>query len=197
MTSYKEPMVRRSGNRLITTSLAISHHFGKKHKNIIQAIEQLECSQSFRELNFKLTSYTTSQNKSLPMYEITRDGFMFLCMGFTGAAAAQWKEKYIAAFNALDEALHQQSISLDALQSELLKARPDWAEMLRYRALGLSAGEIARLIGAGRSTVSRHLRYLRGLGFAVQISPQPRQLAAARRKLVQAEESAAQMPLVL
>lgn len=197
MTSYKEPMVRRSGSRLITTSLAVSHHFGKKHKNIIQAIEQLECSQSFRELNFKLTSYTTSQNKSLPMYEITRDGFMFLCMGFTGAAAAQWKEKYIAAFNALDEALHQQSISLDALQSELLKARPDWAEMLRYRALGLSAGEIARLIGAGRSTVSRHLRYLRGLGFAVQISPQPRQLAAARRKLVQAEESAAQMPLVL
>lgn len=197
MTSYKEPMVRRSGSRLITTSLAVSHHFGKKHKNIIQAIEQLECSQSFRELNFKLTSYTTSQNKSLPMYEITRDGFMFLCMGFTGAAAAQWKEKYIAAFNALDEALHQQSISLDALQSELLKARPDWAEMLRYRALGLSAGEIARLVGAGRSTVSRHLRYLRSLGFAVQISPQPRQLAAARRKLLQAEESAAQMPLVL
>lgn len=83
------------------------------------------------------------------------------------------------------------------LQSELLKARPDWAEMLRYRALGLSAGEIARLVGAGRSTVSRHLRYLRGLGFAVQIAPQPKALAAARRKLVQAEESAAQMSLVL
>lgn len=83
------------------------------------------------------------------------------------------------------------------LQSELLKARPDWAEMLRYRALGLSAGEIARLVGAGRSTVSRHLRYLRSLGFAVQIAPQPRQLAAARARLAQKEEAQAQLALGL
>lgn len=197
MTSYKEPMVRLSGNRLITTSLAVSHHFGKKHKDVLRAIQQLECSKEFNERNFTPVTYQGGNGEKRPAYEITRDGFMFLCMGFTGAAAAQWKEKYIAAFNALDEAVHQQTISLDALQSELLKARPDWAEMLRYQGLGLSAREIARLIGAGRSTVSRHLRYLRSLGFAVQIAPQPKALAAARRKLTQAEESAAQMSLVL
>lgn len=39
------------------------------------------------------------------MYEITRDGFVFLCMGFTGSAAAQWKEKYIAAFNQMEAQL--------------------------------------------------------------------------------------------
>ena len=38
--------------------------------------------------------------------------------------------------------------NITTLQSELLKARPDWAEMLRYRALGLSAGEIVRIIFA-------------------------------------------------
>lgn len=86
--------------------------------------------------------------------------------------------------------------NITTLQSELLKARPDWAEMLRYQGLGLSSREIAKLIGAGRSTVARHLRYLKNLGFAVQIAPQPKALAEARRKLVQAEEAAAQMSLL-
>ena len=103
MTS--QPLVRLSGHRLITTSLAISNHFGKKHAHILRDIEELDCSVAFRESNFGLSSYTSSQNKHLPMYEITRDGFVFLCMGFTGAAAAQWKEKYIAAFNAMEAEL--------------------------------------------------------------------------------------------
>jgi hypothetical protein len=37
------------------------------------------------------------------MYEMTRDGFTFLAMGFTGKEAARWKEAYIAAFNAMAE----------------------------------------------------------------------------------------------
>ncbi len=100
-----QPLVRLSGNRLITTSLAISNHFGKKHIHILEAIRNLDCSNEFRESNFRLSSYTSSQNKKLPLYEITRDGFVFLCMGFTGAAAAAWKEKYIAAFNAMEAEL--------------------------------------------------------------------------------------------
>ena len=89
MTSYKEPMVRRSGNRLITTSLAVSHHFGKKHKDVLRAIQQLECSKEFNERNFTPVTYQGGNGEKRPAYEITRDGFMFLCMGFTGAAAAQ------------------------------------------------------------------------------------------------------------
>jgi hypothetical protein len=37
-----------------------------------------------------------------PAYRITRDGFVFLAMGFTGAKAAQWKEAFMAAFEALE-----------------------------------------------------------------------------------------------
>lgn len=110
MTSYKEPLVRFSGNRLITTSLAVSQHFGKKHQHVLEAIRNLECSPEFGASNFRLSSYTTSQGKSQPMYEITRDGFSFLCMGFTGAQAAAWKEKYIAAFNALAQANTPQAV---------------------------------------------------------------------------------------
>lgn len=125
-----QPLVRLSGNRLITTSLAISNHFGKKHIHILEAIRNLDCSNEFRESNFRLSSYTSSQNKKLPLYEITRDGFVFLCMGFTGAAAAQWKEKYIAAFNAMEADLARR----DAVPS----GSPELAADMRLLAQGMA-----------------------------------------------------------
>jgi hypothetical protein len=42
-----------------------------------------------------------------PAYRMTRDGFTFLCMGFTGAEAARWKEAYINAFNRMEAELQQ------------------------------------------------------------------------------------------
>jgi hypothetical protein len=45
------------------------------------------------------------------MYEITRDGFAFLAMGFTGRKAAQWKETFIAAFNAMEQELLNDQVS--------------------------------------------------------------------------------------
>ena len=98
-------LVHQSGDRLIVTTLEISNHFGKRHDNVMQAIQGLECSNKFRLLNFKECSYNNSQNKVQPMYEITRDGFTFLCMGFTGQQAAIWKERYIEAFNQMEAAL--------------------------------------------------------------------------------------------
>ena len=41
------------------------------------------------------------------MYYITRDGFTFLVMGFTGKVAAKFKEYYINAFNAMEETLRK------------------------------------------------------------------------------------------
>ena len=85
-----------------TTSLKVAEVFGKLHKNVLRSIENLECSEEFRRLNFELTEETVTsgavQRKS-PAWEMTKDGFMFLVMGFTGKKAAQIKEAYINAFN--------------------------------------------------------------------------------------------------
>lgn len=111
-------LIHQSGDRLFVTSLEISNHFAKQHKDVLKAVDNLECSQEFRRRNFAPSSYNNSQNKAQPMYEITRDGFVFLCMGFTGAQAAVWKERYIEAFNQMETALrgglpaHQQQLSL-------------------------------------------------------------------------------------
>ena len=184
MTSYKEPLVRLSGDRLITTSLAVSQHFNKKHQHILEAIRNLECSPEFGASNFRLSSYTTSQGKQLPMYEITRDGFSFLCMGFTGAQAAAWKEKYIAAFNAMEQELQQPASRLETHMAQLAAGmntllaqnrmvhkyiallemnqkgrrrikREDEAIILRLRDEGLSQADIARLLRISATAVNR------------------------------------------
>ena len=46
--------------------------FGKNHFDVLDKIEKLECSQEFRGRNFTVSSYQSSQNKELPMYEMTR-----------------------------------------------------------------------------------------------------------------------------
>ncbi len=160
----QQPLVRLSGNRLITTSLAVSNHFSKKHKHVLEAIERLECSREFREPNFRPTSYITSQGKKLPMYEITRDGFMFLCMGFTGAAAARWKEKYIIAFNTLEQSLHQNTVNIEQMQTKLLTAKPLWKKIKRYKQLGLNNVEIAKLTERHKITISKHVREMERFG---------------------------------
>lgn len=55
------------------------------------------------------------------MYYLTRDGFTFLAMGFTGKVAAQFKEAYIKAFDDMEEMLRKQQCTKYA--ERLLKAK--------------------------------------------------------------------------
>ena len=82
----------------------------------MRSIETLECSDNFRQLNFEPSSYKNSQNKEMPEYIITRDGFTFLVMGFTGREAAKFKEEFIRAFVQMEQQLKHQPTS----QAEML-----------------------------------------------------------------------------
>jgi len=105
-----EEFIFTSENTLKTNSLKVADAFGKLHKNILQKIEAIECSDDFRRLNFKLSSIEqkipNGAAKQIPCYEMTKDGLVFLVMGFTGVKAAAIKEAYINAFNILYERLH-------------------------------------------------------------------------------------------
>lgn len=94
---------------ITTTSNQVADHFGKRHDNLLQAIDKLGCSEDFRLLNFQETFQVVATPNGGARTDrevtMTRDGFTILCMGFTGRAAMQWKEKYIAAFNAMERAL--------------------------------------------------------------------------------------------
>ncbi|SDZ93739.1 Rha family transcriptional regulator [Marinobacterium iners] len=86
-------------DQLRTTSLKVAEAFGKQHKDVLRKLDSLDCSSEFTERNFALSEYQDATGRKLPMWEMTKDGFMFLVMGFTGKKAAQVKEQYINAFN--------------------------------------------------------------------------------------------------
>lgn len=101
-------IIRDAGNLWTTTAL-VAEKFGKQHRNVLRAVRNLECSSEFRLRNFAQSSYVNAQGKSQPMYRISRDGFSFLAMGFTGKEAAQWKERFISAFNAMERTLRNRA----------------------------------------------------------------------------------------
>lgn len=82
----------------MTDTLKVAEVFGKRHKNIIQAVKELDCSNEFRRLNFQPSYYLNEQNKRQPKFNMTQDGFTFLVMGFRGKKAAEFKEAYIKQF---------------------------------------------------------------------------------------------------
>ncbi len=102
------PSVQISNDQIITTSTDIAKCFGKHHRNVLRKIESLDCSAEFNVLNFELVEYEDGKGELRPMYRITKDGFVYLAMGFTGAKAAQFKEAYINAFNQMEKQLHEQ-----------------------------------------------------------------------------------------
>lgn len=84
-------------------SLMVAKMFGKDHKNVLRSIKNLDCSQDFWRLNFAPSNYTDDRGKKQPCVMMTRDGFTFLAMGFTGKKAAQFKEAYIKRFNEMEK----------------------------------------------------------------------------------------------
>lgn len=108
-------LVAVENEHAVTTSLRVAEVFGKQHKNVLRDIQNLDCSDDFRKLNFEpshiIKQLPNNGSKKLPMYYITRDGFMFLVMGFTGKTAAKWKEAYIKAFNEMEAKIRAEQMA--------------------------------------------------------------------------------------
>ncbi|WP_215263340.1 Rha family phage regulatory protein [Escherichia coli] len=105
--TLSHPDVTIENGRVVTTSVAIAEFFGKRHDNVLRAIANIECSEKFNALNFEDVTYTDAKGEKRPMYQITKNGFVFLVMGFTGKKAAAFKEAYIAEFDRMEAELRQ------------------------------------------------------------------------------------------
>lgn len=91
--------------RDVTTSLKVAEKFGKRHDGVLRDIENLSCSAEFNLHNFVEISYRDAMNRDQKAYEMTKDGFSFLVMGYTGREAGKFKEDFIRAFNQRDALL--------------------------------------------------------------------------------------------
>lgn len=92
-------------DRIVTDSRTLATTFGKQHRTVLRAFDNLTCSDDFRLHNFVQTHFLDSQGKAHRQITMTKDGFVMLAMGFTGAKAAAFKETYIRAFNEMADAL--------------------------------------------------------------------------------------------
>jgi Rha family phage regulatory protein len=123
----------------VTTSLRVAQKFGKEHKNVLRAIDDLisQLSEDQRKLNFALTYMDVKMpigggSRRDRYYIMTRDGFTLLVMGFTGEEALTFKLEFIDAFDKM-------AMSIKNDDSSSLKTTKDLEKM--------SSREIAELTG--------------------------------------------------
>lgn len=195
-------------NQLTTTSLKIADVFGKRHEQVLRAIDKLKnelsdsqhnfVSADFNRLNFQPAEYLDKQGKLRKQYEITFDGFTLLAMGFTGQKAMKFKIDFIKAFRAMEAELRNrkptfaeallgsrelkkenqaQKALIADMSAELLKSRPLWRRVLKYKRLGLSTAEVCKLVGRSHSSVKAYSAALRKYGLLAPLPQTVEQLA--------------------
>jgi len=118
-----------AGNKVVTDTKAVAKAFDKNNKEVIRDVKNVPCSAEFRRRNFALVKETMTyvhngveivkETSRTSHYTMTKDGFMFLVMGFTGKAAAAVKEAFIEAFNAMADFIRNGQI-------DLWKQMQDW-----------------------------------------------------------------------
>jgi len=116
------PIIESKDGKLLVRSTDVANEFVKDHDNVLRDIRTMDCSREFTSLNFEVSTYVDSQGVTKPCYLMTRDGFSFLVMGFTGKMAARFKEAYINAFNRMEHKLRNRAIALPSNYIEALKA---------------------------------------------------------------------------
>ncbi len=144
-------------------SVFVANYFNKKHKNVLRDIRNLDCSKKFWRLNFEPNYYIDDRGKKQEIFEITRDGFTFLVMGYRGKKAAQFKEQYINRFNEMQkEAENRQKlipIHLDTRRTltDAIQALPDsshknwkykhYTDLIYKIVLGKTSSQIRKELG--------------------------------------------------
>lgn len=109
MANNIQPVVTLNDGIATTLSTDVAAVFGKQHKNVIRDIENIIATlPENRRLNFELCfeNNALANGKPIKRYRLTRDGFTFLAMGFTGEKAQAFKWAYIDAFNRMEAKLH-------------------------------------------------------------------------------------------
>nr|USU32944.1 phage regulatory protein/antirepressor Ant [Methylobacterium sp. OTU13CASTA1] len=98
----RQPIVHVMDGEVRADSRDVATYFRKRHADVLRAIRDLQCSDEFQRCNFASFKINDLPDEVTSHVTMTKDGFAFLVMGFTGAAAAVFKEAYIGRFNAME-----------------------------------------------------------------------------------------------
>lgn len=119
-------LVIMKDKQAVTSSLQVAETFGKNHRDVLRAIDDLKDVRNFAQM-FSETNLPDSYDRNRRGYYLNRDGFTLLAMGFTGSKALQFKLQYIDAFNKMED---QVKFQVPSTLPEALRLAADQAEKI-------------------------------------------------------------------
>ena len=147
-----QDFVQVKNSQTITTSEFIAQAFNKRHDNVLQSIDNLlaDIDPAFAAQKFRETEISTQNNLGFTVknraYELTKDGFMLLVMGFTGKAALAIKIAYIQAFNKMAEMLSGSLKTKTALPNGLTLEQQDVVKAMHREILEQTPPEMRKAL---------------------------------------------------
>ena len=111
VNAERNPVVQVKGGEVFANSRDVASFFGKNHRDVTRAIANLIAQDpELGVRNFAQTPYVEpSTGQSYRSFDMDRDGFTYLAMGFTGTKALKWKKRYVEAFNAMEAEVRRQA----------------------------------------------------------------------------------------
>lgn len=125
------PVLSVIDGRPMADSRDVAHTFDRQHKDVLRAYRDLHCSTDFRQRNFAPFKIKDLTGESLSHVLMTKNGFAFLVLGFTGAAAGVFKEAYVERFDAMEAELRTPTAPMvPQTLPEALRLAADLAEQV-------------------------------------------------------------------
>lgn len=165
------------------SSREIAELCGKKHRHVCRDIDVL--NKTYTEMGMPKIGqgyYTTENtgNQQHREFFLTKEQTIDLITGYRAELRIRINRRWQELENLVSGSNYQRLVEQNqALQAELLKARPFWSDVIRYKQLGLATHEIAKLTERGKSTINTHIRLMQQLGYDVPTEPQPSHLQLA------------------
>ena len=108
-------LVELQDGEVTTTSLQVAEQFGKQHKDVLRAIDNLRGglrniapALEIRDWFVETTYINEKNHQEFRMYNITKNGFVLLAGGFTDKKFMEFKVKYIEQFDAMKNYIKEQ-----------------------------------------------------------------------------------------
>lgn len=152
-------LVQVRDGKAITNSIIVHEYFKKRHDHVLRDIEKLEKDlPNFGEM-FNTSYEYDSYGRKRKIYEMTRDGWVLLVMGFTGSQALKFKLKYIEAFNIMESQLSKQRDRMVALPQDYKSALIALVEQVE------KSEQLAATVEEQKPKVEYHDNVLKRKGF--------------------------------
>jgi len=152
-------LVEGINGAVFANSQTVADRFERTHKNVLGSIDTI-----LRNLNgetlavrsfFIEKSFINSRNREYRRFDMTRDGFSLLAMGFIGKEALKFKLQFIEAFNNMESELKRQA----HLRSVGIETRKTMTDKIK------DTGENERMHGHGYSTYTKLAYKLIGIKY--------------------------------